>query len=444
LGLSVRYHEINSRSKVSAASNVLHGNFYTLSGIVYPWSSPIPLVFVEGNGSEMGTQFTKATKNLTKKNILFNLPIVERILRRSRIKNSDYVAEIEEGIRKYTTSEFLDEIQSIANITELPYESVVLVNANVDITSMSAGLPEDSFSCSTFAAWGKATRNHIAIAGHNDDGNRVMDQYAVLKIARPKHGHAFMCPQVPGYLAYDCMVNANQVFVCGTAVDNKMKKSEAIREGPPNWALYRWLGQFSSSASDAAQRLISVKSMTLKNWCFVSREGGKVVEATPKHYSFMKFPSISGDWYGISTCVVCASIKRHVVQSKEPTSGVHRMASIAREVKNRYGTITPESAIDIMSSHYDSLRKRRMPSEHTPCRHMEFEGKLAGTCRCITASFDGGTDGQETRTRIDVSLGNPCNGYWRRLYFDESFNLKAGYDKDDKFELELSKIPIII
>jgi hypothetical protein len=370
---------------------------------------------------------------------LFNLPIIERIFRKSSISKGDYIKAIEDAITKYTTSEYLDEIQSIADVAGVSYESVLLVNANVDITStFPADQSEDRFSCSTFSAWGKATHESITIAGHNDDGNRVMDQYSVLRIARPKHGYPFVCPQVPGYLAYDCLVNANQVFVCGTAVDDKMKMSEAIHDGVPNWAMYRWLGQYSSSTNDAANRFLSAKKMTLKNWCFVSRDqGGKVIEATPRHHAFLKYPSKSGDWFGVSTCVVCPELSRYIIRSKKPTSGVYRMASVKREVSKRYGKITPESAVDILSSHYDSSRSRNIASEHTPCRHMEFEGKFAGTCRCIIASFYGGNNGQEKSTRIDVSLGNPCNGYWRQLYFDEKFNLKSGYDRANTFEREL-------
>ena len=421
-------------------------DFYTRGSIVYPWSSPIPVIFVEGDSSEMGTQFTKATKGLTRQNISFNLPIVERILKKSGINKRDYVKEMEDAISRYTTSDYLDEMQSIADVAGFEYESVLLVNANVDIMSTLPGAkPEDDFSCSTFAAWGNSVSSKsTTIAGHNDDGNRVMDQYSVLKIAKPKHGFSFVCAQVPGYLAYDCLVNANQVFVCGTAIDNKMKRSEGIRDGVPNWVMYRWLGQFSTSASDATSRLLTAKNMTIKNWCFVSREGGKVVEATPKHHCTMSYPSKAKDWYGVSTCIVCPELMQYVIQSEKPTSGVYRMKSVIREVRERHGKVTPESAIEILSSHYDSLRKRNLPSEHTPCRHMEFEGKLAGTCRCIVASFYRDDNDRPSSTRMDVSLGNPCNGYWRRLYFDEKFNLKSGYHKSDKFERRLNQTLVSI
>jgi len=135
--------------------------------------------------------------------------------------------------------------------------------------------------------------------------------------------------------------------------------------------------------------------------------------------------------------VVSPEISKYVIKPKNATSGVYRMASVEHEVRSRYGKITSESALDIMSSHYDSMRNRKLSSEHTPCRHMEFEDKFAGTCRCIVASFFGGHRGKKNSTRMDICLGNPCIGYWRQLYFDEKFNLKSGYNKKDRFEHDL-------
>lgn len=411
------------------------GQVYSRGDIVYPWSSPVPLVFVEGDSAEMGRQFAEATRSIMGRNLALNAPTIERQLGRSRIGKREYVKVIEAAVRKFTESEYLDEVQAMADAGGFRYEDLLLLNANVDLaTNSPTAVPDDRFSCSAFGAWGKATPGYTAIAGHNDDGNRVMDQYSVLKVARPKHGYPFICPQVPGYLGYDCLVNANQMFVCGTAVDDKMKRSELMADGVPNWALYRWLGQYSSGSADASKRLLSAKSMTFKNWCFVSgHDGGDVVEATPRHHASMKLPGM-GDWFGIATCVVSPAMSKHTVTPKGTTSGVYRKASVEKEARDRYGQIGPESAIEILSSHYDSLRKRDVASEHTPCRHMEYEGRFAGTCRSLIASFS------KESTRIDVCLGNPCNGYWRSLMFDDEFRLTSGYNAEDRLERKLADL----
>src|ERR1700722_5976319 len=411
---------------------------FSFQSMVYPWNSPIPIVFVEGDSYEMGQQFGAATKAIVKRDVAFNLPTLEKVLDRSKIGKKDYLAGIESAISRYTDPGYLDEINGMAEAAGVDYESLLLVNCNVDILS-TLPKPEEHerFFCSMFAAWGGATADGSVIAGHNDDGARIMDQFAVLKVARPKHGYPFVCPQVPGYLAYDCLVNANQFFLCGTAVDDKIKNSEALYDGVPNWAVYRWLGQYSSDVEDGIKRLFSARSMTMKNWCFISRDqGGKVIEATPKHHEYMKYPSKSRDWVGVSTNTVCPGLDPYLAKIAHPSSGDHRCASVRREVKARYGTIDTDSGMEILSSHYDSSRKRNEASEHTPCRHMEFENKFAGTCRTLVATFGPG----KRETRIDVSLGNPCYGYWRELELDANFKIVSGYDGKAEGERHLSHL----
>ena len=167
-----------------------------------------------------------------------------------------------------------------------------------------------------------------------------MDQFAVLKVAKPRHGLPFICPQVPGYLAYDCLVNANQVFVCGTAVDDRIGVPEMRHDGVPNWAIYRWLGQYSADVEDAVRRLFAAQSMTLKNWCFIGKDGGKVIEATPRHHALMRYPSRSKDWVGIATNTVCPELEPYLDKVAHPSSGDFRGASVIRGAKRAtYGQI---------------------------------------------------------------------------------------------------------
>jgi hypothetical protein len=411
---------------------------FSFDSLVYPWNSPIPVVLVEGDSYEMGRQFGAATKAIIKRDIAFNLPTLEKVLDRSKLKKKDYLAGIESSISRYTDSGYLDEINGMAEAAGVEYETLLLVNCNADILSILPSPEEhERFFCSMFAAWDKATTDGSTIAGHNDDGGRLMDQFAVLKVAKPKHGYPFVCPQVPGYLAYDCLVNASQLFVCGTAVDDKIKNSEAIYDGVPNWAIYRWLGQYSSGVEDAIKRLSTARSMTLKNWCFIGKgQGGKVLEATPKHQAYVRHPSKTKDWFGVSTCTLCPELDPYLAKVKSPSSGEYRCASVKREVKARYGEIDTASGMEILSSHYDSSRKRNEASEHTPCRHMEYDNRFAGTCRSLVSTFAPDTK----ETKIDVSLGNPCYGYWRELELDSDFRIISGYDEKSEVERHLARL----
>src|SRR5579875_2670304 len=79
----------------------------------YPWNSPIPLIYVEGSASEMGRQFGLATSEVIRKVVKFNVPKLEKILSDSGIGKVDYLRKVEDDVKRFTTSEYLDEISSM-------------------------------------------------------------------------------------------------------------------------------------------------------------------------------------------------------------------------------------------------------------------------------------------------------------------------------------------
>ena len=87
---------------------------FKLDHTIYPWNSPIPLVIVEGSSPEMGKQFGKATKGIIGKVVQHNVPILREALSKSKLKEKDYLHNAESAVSKFTESEFLDEINAMA------------------------------------------------------------------------------------------------------------------------------------------------------------------------------------------------------------------------------------------------------------------------------------------------------------------------------------------
>lgn len=113
-------------------------NVFSFRRIVYPWSSPIPVVLVEGDSYEMGRQFGAATAAIIKRDLAFNLPTLERGLAHSKTKKKDYLVGVESAITKHTDSGYLDEISGMAEAAGVAYDSLLLVNCNVDLLSLDA------------------------------------------------------------------------------------------------------------------------------------------------------------------------------------------------------------------------------------------------------------------------------------------------------------------
>ncbi|MHB1907988.1 MAG: C45 family autoproteolytic acyltransferase/hydrolase [Nitrososphaerales archaeon] len=415
--------------------NTLGSDIFTFDTKVYPWNSPIPVVFVEGTSSEMGKQFGRATKDTLKKIVRFNAPYLEKLLKESRIKKKDHLSNIEYVISKHTEKEYLDEISSMAEAADVSYGDLLLTNTNIDLL-YELPHPESHgpLFCSFFGAWGDATKDSgSVVAGHNDDGGRIMDQFLVLKIARPTHGFSFVSPTVPGYLGYHSMVNSTQTYCCSTGIDDVMKNSQVRNDGLPGWVLFRWLGQFSENTEDAVRRFLSVPNRTCINWCFTSiKQGSRIVEATPKHHAFPKYPGKTKDWIVSAGRTLCPELYPWLVKGKHPTMGDYRYESIKKVVSKNYGKIDSDVGVEIMSDHYDSKVGEVSASENTVCRHMEFAGRFAGTCRSLVVNFlEKEREEDGAKTEISVSLGNPCYGYWRRIGFnDEMLPISGLAEKD--------------
>jgi len=405
---------------------------FTLGTQVYPWHCPIPVVYVEGSSSEMGRQFGKATREIIRKVVAFNVPPLQKLLKQCKISLKDHLSMTESVVTRFTESEYLDELNSTAEAAGVSYEDLLLTNTNIDL-SYELPNPESHgpLFCSFFSAWNGATKDGSSlVAGHNDDGGRYMDQFLVLKIARPQHGFPFVNPIVPGYLGYHSMINSTQTYCCSTGLDDVMRNSQVQMDGIPGWILFRWLGQYSKDTEDAVRRFLSVPNTTCINWCFSnSAQGTKIVEATPKHHAFVRFPSRSRDWIVSARKTLCPSLYPYLKKVNHPSTGDYRYQSIKRAVEQRYGSIDSEAGVEIMSDHYDSSRKEVGVSEHTVCRHLEYAGRFGGTCRSLVVQFFK-DDSNGCATEVNVSLGNGCYGYWRKIKFDRELRPLSEY-KDE-------------
>jgi hypothetical protein len=362
--------------KQSASLTARRSGVYNFDGRIYPWHCPIPVVSVQGSSTEMGRQFGKATRNIIKRIVAFNVSPLVKLLKECNISKKDHISVTESAVERHTESEYLDELNSTAEAAGVSYEDLLLTNTNIDLL-YELPHPESHgpLFCSFFSAWGKATSDGSLVAGHNDDGGRYMDQFQVLKIAKPQHGLAFVTPIVPGYLGYHSIVNSMQTYVCSTGIDDVMKNSQVQMDGVPGWILFRWLGQYSENTDDAVRRLISVPNTTCINWCFASaKQGTKIVEATPKHRAFARFPNSTRDWIVSAGKTLCPSLYPYLSKVKHPTMGDYRYESVKRAVEQRYGRIDSDLGVEILSDHYDSSRGEIGASENTICRHMEYAG----------------------------------------------------------------------
>ena len=370
---------------------------------LYPWNAPMPIVRVAGNYTDIGVKHGQQTKDLIQRAVRNAWTMLPPLLGMSR---SDIAQDLNEyGQRiKALHAGFSSEMEAVANGAAVSYEDVILLNSQYDLIIMRGGEKAlQSLLCSAFAAWGDATRNGEMIGGHNDDGGRFTDQFLVLLDATPSEGYRFLVPTVPGQLGYHTVANSSGFCAVGNSLEIGPKPEEA-RIGVPMWAIFRHLAQFVSNVDSVLQYLRNVESGITFSFLLLDKSGkAAVAHKVSENFALIK---PTNDYLFMTNHALTDEIKNHLVLRKNPSSTHYRLESIGKAVRDNVGKIDAAVAMQIMSTHYDVSVGKDNPSMNTPCRHGEYEGKLAGSCRSAVIRL------AKKQLTLRVALGNPCIAKW--------------------------------
>lgn len=377
-------------------------------GWLYPWSGPIPMVRIRGKPFEMGRQHGTNGRERILKTVEETWVFLEKFLDCSR-------SEIRSDLKIYAEkihnchSSFTEEIKGIAEGAGVSSDDVVLLNSTINILHKRGGLKGlEGLLCSSFTSWGNATKSGLVVAGHNDDGVRFTDQFLVLLDAKPSHGYRFASPLIPGYLGYHTIVNEAGFCAFGNGLENG-PVAEEIREGVPMWVIFRYLGQFVDNVEDAVKFLKQVDNGIAGSFLLVDKKKNSVIVHLLPNDNAVIRPKKGSDYLTLTNHCLVDNLKEHLQLRTQPSSTYYRYSSITKAVKDRVGEIGINEGIKIMSTHYDTTKKKDSPSGNTPCRHYEYEGKFAGTCRSAVVQLGA------KNLKFRVGLGNPCTATWIEL-----------------------------
>jgi isopenicillin-N N-acyltransferase like protein len=383
----------------------LYNNEKTIRTL-YPWSGPIPVIQVSGKPYELGRQHARAASERIRKNVSDTWTFLEKFLGCSKSDLNADLKAYDEKIRQCHPS-FANEIEGLADGASVSYDDIVLLSSHINILHSRGGLKGlEGLLCSSFTAWGNATRNGSVVIGHNDDGVRFTDQFLVLLDAVPSEGFRFACPLVPGYLGYHTIVNNSGFCVVGNALENGPRENE-IRVGIPMWVIFRYLGQFVSNVKDGIEFLRKVDNGIAGSFLLADKCGDSVIfHLTPNANAVIRPKRKDQNFLTLTNHCLVTELQQHLQLRPRPSSTYFRYSSITKAVKEKVGKIDLDTGSEIMSTHYDTSIGKENPSGNTPCRHYEFEGKFAGTCRSAVVDLG------KKRLKMIVGLGNPCTATW--------------------------------
>ena len=292
-------------------------------------------------------------------------------------------------------------MNGIATGAEISYWDVFLLQMSCWMNLLEKyGIPFEispiSEECSSFCAWGSATKHHDVIVAHNDDGPR-WGQFQVCLIVTPSKGRSFLTPISVGNVGYHSMFNDAGLFIGGTSLGDPISedKSNLLET-----IVYRHLIQYSSSAEEAFERFKKYDLPGAGNVIFVDSNKAIYVARVQEHMAPLKTLE---DYVVVTNHPIPEEIKRYL-RSRSYPSSVYRYETLVELIKQKHGEIDVAIAKEIMSSHFDWSTKIVNPSGNTICRHYEFDGLLSGTCRS-------GIFLPQIKT-AHIALGNPCEAEW--------------------------------
>lgn len=380
---------------------------------LFPWAGPMPILHLQGSPREMGERHGQECGRWIGRvaehywQVLQASPLA--IPHREILKG---IREIEALIVEHTGEAYLEEIRGIADGAGVTYDDIFVLNCAYDLM-VSRGDPAVrgekhsrferlASGCSSFVAWGRATKGGRVIGTHNDDGPRYPGQFQVIRIVRPEEGFSFISPSMVGRLAQHSTMNSQGLLVVGTALDNGTK--EHVEEaGLPLSVIFRHLSQHCSTTAEAVQTLERLPLIVAGNYLFADRSRTvELIQATPLHRVSVK-PEPGDQHVHVTNHALVEEIKPYL--DLRPLGSTHyRYQTLERDIHAEYGRIDKDVAKGIMSSHYDWSAHARRPCENSPCRHHEFSGEWGGTNRCSMWDLDDLT--------AEVALGNPCTADW--------------------------------
>ncbi len=225
---------------------------------------------------------------------------------------------------KFIPPRYLEEMQGLADGAGVPLEQVQLTNVFPEL-----------FHCSGFALFGKATKNGRLLHGRILDymTEAGLQNYAVLTIAKPKDCHAFVTVGYAGFLGSVTGMNDQQV-----AIGEMGGRGEGKWDGMPMTFLVR----HALEKADTLQQALDIFQNTPRTceYYYVISDGknhdARGLACTPENMETIS-PGQSHP------------LLPHGMADTVLMSAGDRYEHLAKRVKEQYGKIDLEAALDLMN-----------------------------------------------------------------------------------------------
>ncbi len=235
----------------------------------------LPVLRLEGTPEEMGEQAAAFTTPAAK--FLIDYP-KELLALVGRQDEWPKLIELGQSMRAQFPREHLSELEAYARRSHLPPEVLMGVNTMVDSY-------RGDVSCSSLLIDPVRSATGGPLFGRNLDYFTLgkLHRYTLVVVYRPKHKHAFVSVTFPGLFGCLSGMNDAGLAVAVHEVFFARDRSPVFdSEGVPYLLAFRRILEECTTVEEAERLLRSIRRTTRLNLAVCDRQGGAVLEFTPK------------------------------------------------------------------------------------------------------------------------------------------------------------------
>jgi len=168
----------------------------------------LPVVFLEGSPYELGRQHGELLKDSIQQAVGQILGYFRRYLKIPLIgplAANWWLDRPWAHARPFIPNDYLEELRGLAEGSGVPLRELWRIHA----------IPDRTYACSSFAAWGKATRDGRLIHTRNLDWNIEVgiQRYATVFVVRPQGKHAFVNVGWAGFIGVLTGINEQRASI---------------------------------------------------------------------------------------------------------------------------------------------------------------------------------------------------------------------------------------
>ena len=239
-------------------------------------TEPVPVITLSGNPYELGRQQGEILREQVRASVATILGYFRRYLKipfvRSYLANA-WLGRTWQAAEPFIPSDYLEELRGLADGSGVSLRDLQLLHA----------IPDRTYACSNFAAWGRVTNNARLIHVRNLDWNIDVgiQRFATIFVVRPEGKHAFVNVGWAGFIGVLSGINEAQLSIGQVGAETV----DATFKGDPMVFLMRRVLEEAGNLEEASQIIERARRTVGVNYCIADAKvpSAVVIETTARY-----------------------------------------------------------------------------------------------------------------------------------------------------------------